>query len=255
MIEADNAQAEREKRWQEMGYDALTSEYLKGMDEVPRSSDAVAVTRRHYRRYELVQERLMAGEVKEIGDSVACREGCAYCCHNRVVAPPHEVLTLAERIERLPEAERAAVMDRVARNAERVEAMQGAEAFSTPMRCALLDEKNACSVYEDRPSVCRRYHSLSLADCETSFSHPDDLTSRIRLSVPLLMGSAAHNMAFRKVLVELGRDTTDYELHTALREALADPNACGERYRRGETAFVHATTLDDRIAALRSSAV
>jgi Fe-S-cluster containining protein len=237
--------SEREKRWSQMGYETLVAEYGQAATEIGQGMDGGEATRRYFRRYELLQERTIAGESRANGDTLACRKGCAYCCHNRVTAPAHELLTLAERIERLPEAERAAVVERVARNAERVESMDPATAFRTPMRCALLGDDNACSVYEDRPSSCRRYHSLRLKDCEDSFFRPDDLTSRIRLSTPLLVASSAQAMAFRKVLVERGVDTSNYELHTALREALAGASACGSRLVHGEKAFLHATQYDE----------
>jgi Fe-S-cluster containining protein len=239
--------SEREKAWTEVAFGVLTSEYVQALQEVPGSVDGAQTTRRYYRRYELVQERVIANEAKANGDRIACTKGCAYCCHNRVTAPAHEILTLANGIEQLPDPLRATVIERVARNAERVEAMQGAEMFRTPMRCALLDEGSSCSMYDDRPSACRRYHSLEVRDCETSFSRPKDLGSKIRLSTPLMAVSSAQSMGFRKVLAEAGLDTTNYELHTALREALADPHACGQRFGRGERTFLHATVYADPI--------
>jgi Fe-S-cluster containining protein len=241
------ATADREKDWKDMAFGVLTTEYVQALADVPHTDDGATTTRAYYRRYEIVQERVVATEAAANGDKLACGKGCALCCHNRVTAGPHEILTLAHAIEQLPDPQRAAMVERVARNAERVEAMSGAEAFRTPMRCAMLDQDNACSLYDDRPSSCRKYHSLSLKDCETSFSRPSDLGSKIRLSTPLLAASAAQAMGFRKVLVEQGLDTTNYELHTALREALADPNACGQRFGRGDKTFVHATTYGDEI--------
>lgn len=238
----------QEKRWSDLGYDVLTREYLEAGADIARApQEGSEATRRYYRRFELVQERVTGHESKQNGDTLACRKGCSYCCHHRVSAPAQEVLTLVERIEGLPAPQRAAVVEKVSRNAERVESMDGQTAFRTPMPCALLGENNACSVYDDRPSKCRQYHSLSLEACETSFFRPDDLSSRVPLSTPLLVASTAHYLGFRKVLEERGVDTMHYELHTALREALSDPQACGERLARGEPAFVHATKYGDQL--------
>jgi len=237
-----------EKRWLEMAFDVLTREYLEAGADIARvPHEGSAATRNYYRRFELVQERVRDGESKDNGDTFACRKGCSYCCHHRVSAPAQEVLTLAERIESLPASRRAAVIENVSRNAQRVESMDAATALRTPLPCALLGENNACSVYDDRPSKCREYHSLSLSACETSFSRPDDLSSKVPLSTPLLVASTAHALGFRKVLEERGVDTMHYELHTALREALSDPQACGERLARGEPAFVHATKYGDQL--------
>lgn len=238
--------SEREKRWADLAYGVLIGEYYQAAEEVPHTTDGALTTRRYYRRFELMQERVIA-EAQAHGETLACRAGCAYCCHNRVTAPAHEVLALAQAIEQLEPAQRARVIERVQRSAERVEAMSGATAFRTPMPCALLDENNTCRTYENRPSSCRRYHSLSLSDCEDSFSRPEDLTSKVRLSTPLLAANTAQALGFRKALAERGLDTTNYELHSALREALADPVACGERFGRGEKTYLHAVCYGDEI--------
>jgi len=238
---------EREKRLADKGMQSLIDEYRTGVVDVHAApGDGLGITRRYFKRYAIVQEQAYEA-ARAAGDKVACREGCAYCCHNRVVAPAHELLTLADTIEQMPQPQRAQVMDRVARNAERIEAMDKATQFRTPMRCALLGEDNACMAYEDRPSNCRRYHSLRLSDCENSFYQSDKLDSRIRLSTPVLVASTAQYLGFRRVLADRGLDTANYEMNTALREALTDPQACGERYTRGDAAFVHAVRYDDEL--------
>jgi Fe-S-cluster containining protein len=234
----------REQRWSDLGFETLSREYVAAVNDIATGMQGGEATRRYYRRYEMVQERVSTHESRDNGDVPACRAGCSYCCHNRVAARAHEVLTLADGIDRMPQARKAAVMERVARNAERIESMDGTEPFRTPLRCALLGDDDTCMAYEDRPSNCRRYHSLRVDDCKSSFFRPEDLTSRIRVSTPLLVASEAQAMSFGKVLSERGLDTAHYELHTALREALADPNACGERFSRGGRAFVHATRYE-----------
>lgn len=240
-------QSEREKGWSDLAYGVLVDEYCRAAEEVPHTEDGAQTTRRYYRRFELVQERVIANESKANGDTLACKVGCAYCCHQRVTAPPHEILTLAQSIGQLPEPGRAALVDRIQRNAERVQGLSGADAFRAQIPCAMLDEKNACSLYDDRPSSCRRYHSVSLRDCEKSFAQPDDLTSKVRLSTPLLAANTAHALGFRKALAERGLDTTNYELHTALSEALADPAGCGARFGRGEKTFIQAICYGDEV--------
>jgi len=172
---------------------------------------------------------------------LACRKGCSYCCHTRVSAPAQEVFVLADAIARMTPERGAEVRARLAANAARADTMDAATQSRTPMACALLDSEGACSAYEDRPSNCRRYHSVSLQDCEKSFSEPDNLSSKIRLSTPLLVVNMSQYLGYRKVLVESGVDTTYFELNTALREALSDPDGCRERFDAGKKAFEHAT--------------
>jgi len=240
---------ERQQGWADLAFDVLVKEYQQAGIDVAASSggDGSEITRRYYRRYEIVQAQTTAGPVKENGDVIACREGCSHCCHNQVTAPAHELLTLAERIQRMPDDQRARVMEHVSRNAARVDSMTRDEAMRSPMRCALLGDDNACTVYDDRPSSCRRCHSLSYARCEDSFMNPRDLSSRIPLSTPLLVLSQAQYLGFRKVLSERGIDTRYYEMNTALREALSAGDACGERLGRGDEVFVHAVCYDDPV--------
>jgi Fe-S-cluster containining protein len=239
----------RQQGWADMAFDVLVDEYHKAGTDVAASSgnDGADITRRYYRRYEIVQERVATGPAKENGDVLACREGCSHCCHNQVTAPAHELLTLAARIQDMPEGQRARVMDRVSRNAERVESMTRDEALRTPMRCALLGEDNACMAYDDRPSSCRRCHSLSYERCEDSFLNPRNLASRIPLSTPMLVLSQAQYLGFRKVLAERGIDTRYYEMNTGLREALSAGDACGQRLGKGEDVFMHAVRYDDPV--------
>jgi Fe-S-cluster containining protein len=234
------SQEHRKQRWSDLALETLCEEYIRTSMDAKAGIDSVDLTRRHYRRFALVQQRTLETEVAQNGDALACRKGCGYCCHNRVSAPAHEILTLAACIQELPEAERAVIVERVARNAERIGPMTSHEQFTTPIRCALLGEDASCSVYEARPTACRRYHSQSLEDCETSFFDPENLESRIRLSIPLLAMSSAHSMGLRRALAERELDATHYELHTALREAMVNPQVCADRYRRGEKTFLYA---------------
>jgi Fe-S-cluster containining protein len=240
---------EREKAWTDRACEVMVDEYFQTNADIAKMShDGGAMTRRYYRRYEIVQEQTLQGAVKEKGDELACTKGCGYCCHHRVTAPAHELLTLAETIEKMPEAQRAVIIDRVHRNAERVEAMTQDEAFRTPMRCALLGEDNACMSYEDRPSTCRRYHSLSLKRCTDSFHDASNLRSKIPLSTPLLVNSEAQYMGFRRAISERGVDTRYYEMNTGLREALTGMDACAQRMQSGGPTFLRAARFDDPLA-------
>jgi Fe-S-cluster containining protein len=80
---------------------------------------------------------------------VACKPGCSQCCHMNTMIYEHEAVRLAEvsgrTLVRLP-----------FRSLDVVHA-EGLKFNGTP--CPFLAE-NQCSVYEDRPLVCRTHHSL-----------------------------------------------------------------------------------------------
>jgi len=219
-----------------LGLRTMIDEYTAASVDAVLPEQGNGPTQRYFRRFAIRLE-----QVPDVGDTLACRKGCSYCCHTRVAAPPQEVLVLVEAVERMSPQRRAEVVGRLIGNVERMSGLDAATNSSASQPCAFLDEGGGCSVYEDRPSNCRRYHSLSLKDCETSFARPDDQKSTIRLSTPQLVVSVSQYLGYRKHLEQRGLDTAFYELNTALHEALEDPQACRERYAQGKPAFTRAT--------------
>lgn len=79
---------------------------------------------------------------------VGCQKGCDSCCHIAVQIPQAEADDLGRRLGR-PVAPVAYVQD------------DGAHLANTP--CPFV-KKGACSIYADRPFVCRLYFSLDSKD-------------------------------------------------------------------------------------------
>lgn len=98
---------------------------------------------------------------------VACKPGCSQCCHMNSMIYEHEAIRLAEvtgrKMVRLP----FRPLDVV-----HVEGMK----FNGKPCPLLLDNK--CSVYEDRPLVCRMHHSLRESADECSMDIPANQQSR-----------------------------------------------------------------------------
>ena len=80
---------------------------------------------------------------------VACRIGCSDCCHMNTMIYEHEAIRLAEVTGRK--------MVRLAYRPINEVFAHGAKFNGKP--CPFLRE-DRCSVYEDRPLVCRTHHSL-----------------------------------------------------------------------------------------------
>ncbi len=115
--------------------------------------------------------------------------------------------------------------------------------LTTSLPCpALIDGQ--CSGYAGRPLNCRSYHSLSREACEDSFRHPDDLE---RGHPQLRAVAAVHVCAqagFQRALQAHRQDARQFELVTALSEALEDEQS-RDRFERGETAFVRPPLVPD----------
>lgn len=95
-----------------------------------------------------------------------CKKGCSACCHTQVSVTQDEAELLFQRIQEGSKVDlnRLKIQMTVMNN--------GDDFFKIPYedrRCIFLDKEGACSVYEDRPSVCRTNAVLSDASlCDTS---------------------------------------------------------------------------------------
>lgn len=116
---------------------------------------------------------LSVKELEGTDKTVTCKAGCAACCRQLISISDIEAYAIAEVIERMPEARRAHVMARFA-DTERqlaaikspdgiVEALNGPDRhafaityFKYGVACPFLEDES-CSIYPDRPLVCREY--------------------------------------------------------------------------------------------------
>lgn len=80
---------------------------------------------------------------------VPCKPGCSHCCHMNTMIYEHEAIRLAEVSGRK--------MTRVAFRSRDLVAAEGEKFNGRPCPFLVNDQ---CSVYEDRPLVCRTHHSL-----------------------------------------------------------------------------------------------
>ena len=189
-----------------------------------------------YRRVDDVIAATVQGHTAKL----ACTRGCNHCCHLRLTVQPHEAFALAAWLKSHFSAERvAAVVTRLRENARATTAM-GVEARKrTNLRCALLGEDGACTVYEARPAQCRRYHSLRLETCKSFYDNPADEA----LESPMHQ-AVAHNAAViitqaQHALRAAGLEAENEDLNFALLDALDNPKAL-RRWKDGKKPFVAA---------------
>ncbi|MBM4300762.1 MAG: YkgJ family cysteine cluster protein [Deltaproteobacteria bacterium] len=103
---------------------------------------------------------------------IACREGCSFCCYNRVELTPPEALRIGHHIaENFSEAEKATVLAAVGRNLALTEGKTPAAiaARRAELPCPLL-RAHRCSVYPVRPLMCRAMHALDRERCAAELS-------------------------------------------------------------------------------------
>ncbi len=225
---------------------------LEGRHSGGELLDGVALALRHV-------EGSVEGFRQMTGVEVACRAGCSLCCWLTIDARAHEVLLLARQVRRDFSPARLAAVQAEAGARRRARSETPPDA-PPPARqpCVLLRDDGWCSVYEARPSGCRRYLSLSLAECRRLW---EDDTAEAAPQHPLIAEAgrfAAGGM--HNALVKAGFDGYYYDLPSALAEALEDPADCEARWLRREKVFSRSAetstpgfSQDEAVARLKAS--
>jgi|GEM_PF-6950777 len=106
---------------------------------------------------------------QELGVSVACKRGCAHCCHQLVTVTMPEAIDLYLAIEKNPLALRRVSAAADAQAQLIMRGVTSREWFKRGTRCVFLTAANDCSVYERRPFACRTHMALETAE----HCHPD----------------------------------------------------------------------------------
>jgi hypothetical protein len=173
---------------------------------------------------------------------IGCAEGCAFCCHLKVIATPAEVVALVEHVERtLPAAELASLRDRVARAAAAVRGLTAEARARLQLPCPLLVDSR-CIAYDARPLHCAGANASDPRACEAAFRAPDEDVPIAHYPAQRLSADAAA-AGLSRALFLIGLDGRMLELITALDLAFTDPTAA-DRFRRGEPAFEAAIDLE-----------
>ncbi|MCK9200174.1 MAG: YkgJ family cysteine cluster protein [Gallionella sp.] len=155
------------------------------------------------------------------GAQTECRPGCACCCSVRVEATEPEIFRIAREVKKLP-------ADRVAAIVERLRNFAAATDGAGRTDCAFLKD-HLCSIYEVRPAVCRRAHSLSEESCK-HFAPEIPQNLEILLQADALMKGTSE--AYRQV----GLHASAHELGSAVLQALTD-ETIEARWHDGEAVF------------------
>ena len=140
-----------------------------------------------------ISERVAAIAIEHAeaeGKKVSCRAGCGACCRQLVPISVVEAKSLADLVATMPGARRAAIRRRFQDAVRRLEqaglldprAKKGRQAllstaapgesgfenvskryFAEQIACPFL-EAESCSIYADRPLVCREYNAVTPAE-------------------------------------------------------------------------------------------
>lgn len=168
---------------------------------------------------------------------LACKPGCAWCCHFKVEVRPEEVLQIVEHVRaKFSPARQQALYDTAARNAATLQALSPTQQLSANLACPFLLDSQ-CSIHAVRPARCRTLHATDAAGCRQAFEEPQNLSIPNTLVPALVLTGEAHLKGARQAFAEAGYDDSPQELNAALAAALADGRP-KRRFERGKKAFV-----------------
>jgi len=157
--------------------------------------------------------------------TLACKNGCFWCCYFTVDVRAVEVFSILDFMEReLSPEQQARVRREIAANSAMLQGVSELERMRRNVKCPFLAE-GRCSIYEARPQTCRNYHATDVTGCRASYEHPQNIDIDPDFAPFVYQSGGAHVDAFCSSLQQSGYDTRAYELSTALAVAMIDPDA------------------------------
>lgn len=164
---------------------------------------------------------------------LGCKSGCAWCCHQSVEVTIPEALLVAAQLLDPADPRRAAMLA----NATAFRGLDERQRRRTGTPCALLVD-NRCSVYDDRPLMCRAMMAPDAEGCRSA--HAAGLAGApvppVELYVVAQYYMLGDQSALRGILKDMGLQHDLVELTQAVAAILEDPTLI-ERWLAGERIF------------------
>jgi Fe-S-cluster containining protein len=157
--------------------------------------------------------------------TLACKDGCFWCCYFTVDVRAVEVFSILDFMERELSAEQQArVRSEIEANSALLQGLSELERMRRNLKCPFL-AAGRCTIYQARPQTCRNYHATDVTGCRASYENPENLDIDPDFAAFVYQAGGAHVDAFCSSLQQLGYDTNVYELSSALAEAMVDPQS------------------------------
>ncbi len=170
---------------------------------------------------------------QNLKSQIACRKGCAFCCHLAVEASIIEAILVWRRATQREDLTMA-----IRAHAHRSANVDPDKRWAMRQPCPMLGADGACQVYEDRPGSCRAFVSVDAKACERSLMTAG--TDKEDLNVPIVpfprQIETAISIGVRRACAAENLQSCNVELTAALHLLANDPTAPG-RWLAGETVF------------------
>jgi Fe-S-cluster containining protein len=153
-------------------------------------SQLFAAQKQLYKTIDQLIDTFLARVAAE-GNPSECKKGCAYCCHQTVLASTSELLYLADFVrKKYPGKLITKVHQRIVDKAAITANMKTEKLLRFKMPCPLLHPTDGyCVAYQARPVACRIYLSSSVKSCIDDLNSPaDDSVFPTLYEMPLRAG-------------------------------------------------------------------
>lgn len=168
---------------------------------------------------------------------IACAKGCSHCCYLHTDITAGEAFVLADAASKMSDEQFHDVVTRILENVSGQRTTSYRDRFFAPNACAFLDlDTNECTVYDVRPTNCRKWHSTDVSRCAETTYREDPF--------PLDHAAMTAATVVRQAYGEaMGEDAPKGELHHGVLLAL-QPDA-EARFAKGEAIFADWRTTND----------
>ena len=157
-------------------------------------------------------------------DTLACKQGCSWCCHFSIDIRPVEAFNIIEFMrDNFPADRIEQIHNELLANHQALKNLDDEQRLRLNIKCPFLVE-GRCSIYPARPQTCRNYHATDSAGCRQSFEQPDNMDIAPEYAPITFQTGASQVDAFAKAMQEEGFAIDVYELNTAILEVLDDKN-------------------------------
>jgi Fe-S-cluster containining protein len=214
--------------------DELRMEFNTVKREIQTHGPRVALDNSR-RRHSTLGEAILSGDPQ----TLACREGCSFCCYFRIVVNAHEVIRIIEHCNNnFSKTRIEEILFQAKVNADKLSGIPKSKQLAVNLKCPFL-LNDSCQIYSVRPAACRDFHSVEVEGCQYSFNNPEDITSPNGYIPHLRVAETDHSQACNFAFFELGYDPNTYEFNTALIEAIENSSSM-KRFKNKKKAFLNA---------------
>lgn len=188
---------------------------------------------------QMLLDELLDLEKKPNSPKLACKEGCSYCCHQRVAVSIFEAIAIAFYLKNVyfrTEDKISEFASKLQFLAAETSKMTISEWLKSGNKCPLLVD-NYCSIYSIRPIQCRAYTSTDAKLCEQGLNDPDNTIITYSENHRSIADFADITLTIE--IDKINLDARPVELVTALNILFNNKNAVGQ-WLNGEDIFEEA---------------